>query len=246
MGQPLLLTCTFQKQALKNIYTDGTYLDKNPQWHSERSPWKAEKISSIIKKNKIQFQSIADVGCGAGEVLNCLLKEFGESKNYSGYEISPQGFEIAKRKECNALEFFNEDLLSSFATGFDIAMAIDVFEHVEDYYSFLKKLKNKARYKIFHIPLDLSVQSVLRSKPIIERRKKVGHIHYFTKDIAFATLIDAGYKITDWKYTADTLELPAKSTLSAFARLPRKIAFALNKDLAVRILGGWSLLVLAE
>lgn len=231
---------------MDNIYTDGTYFDKNPQWHSERSPWKAEKISTFIKKNNIQFQSIADVGCGAGEVLNCLMKEFGASKNYSGYEISPQGYEIAKRKEKNFLKFFNEDLLSSSTAGFDIAMAVDVFEHVENYYSFLKKLRDKAKYKVFHIPLDLSVQSVLRSKPIIERRKKVGHIHYFTKDIAFATLSDTGYKIIDWQYTADTLELPAKSTLSAFARIPRKLAFAINKDLAVRLLGGWSLLILAE
>lgn len=231
---------------MENIYTDGTYLDNNPQWHSERSPWKAEKISSIIKKNNIAFQSIADVGCGAGEVLNCLMKEFGASKNYSGYEISPQGYEIAKKKENNFLKFFNEDLLSSSTAGFDIAMAVDVFEHVEDYYSFLRKLRDKAKYKVFHIPLDLSVQSVLRSKPIIERRKKVGHIHYFTKDIAFATLSYTGYKIIDWQYTADTLELPAKSTLSAFARIPRKLAFSINKDLAVRLLGGWSLLILAE
>ena len=125
-------------------------------------------------------------------------------------------------------------------------MAIDVFEHVEDYISFLKNIKTKARYKIFHIPLDLSVQSVLRSKPIIERRKKVGHIHYFTKDIAFATLQDLGYKIIDWQYTGDTIELPAKSTLSAVAKLPRKAAFMLNQNLTVRIFGGWSLLVLAE
>jgi SAM-dependent methyltransferase len=232
---------------MENIYTDGTYLDKNPRWHSERSPWKAQKISTILKKNSIEFNSIVDVGCGAGEVLVCLQKEFGNSKKYTGYEISPQGFSIAKEKKNECLKFVNEDLLSNKTEiNFDVAMAIDVFEHVEDYISFLKNIKAKARSKIFHIPLDLSVQSVLRSKPIIERRKKVGHIHYFTKDIAFATMQDLGYKIIDWKYTGDTIELPAKSTLSALAKLPRKAAFMLNQNLAVRIMGGWSLLVLAE
>lgn len=232
---------------MENIYTDGTYLDKNPQWHSERSPWKAKKISSILKKNNIEFNTIVDAGCGAGEVLVCLQKEFGNTKKYTGYEISPQGFGIATEKENESLKFVNEDLLSNKSeNNFDIAMAIDVFEHIEDYISFLKNMKTKAHYKIFHIPLDLSVQSVLRSKPIIERRKKVGHIHYFTKDIAFATLQDLGYKIIDWQYTGDTIELPAKSTLSALAKLPRKAAFMLNQNLTVRILGGWSLLVLAE
>lgn len=232
---------------MENIYTDGTYLEKNPQWHSERSLWKAGKIATIIRKNNIHFNTIADVGCGAGEVLNCLLKEFGENnKKYTGYEISPQGYAIARAKENDNLKFFNTDLLATESGRFDIVMAIDVFEHVEDYFSFLKKINTKGRYKIFHIPLDLSVQSVLRSRPIIERRKKVGHIHYFTKEIAFATLQDLGFKIIDWQYTADTLELPAKSNLSAMAKIPRKLAFALNKDLAVRVLGGWSLLVLLE
>jgi hypothetical protein len=77
-----------------------------------------------------------------------------------------------------------------FNAHFDIVMAIDVFEHVEDYFGFLRKLRGKAEYKIFHIPLELSVQSVLRSSIIIEGRKSVGHIHYFTKETALETLKD--------------------------------------------------------
>ena len=79
-------------------------------------------------------------------------------------------------------------------------MAIDVFEHVEDYFGFLRKLREKAEYKIFHIPLDLSVQTVLRSSPIIKGRKSVGHIHYFTKETALETLKDTGYEIIDYFY----------------------------------------------
>ena len=129
---------------------------------------------------------------------------------------------------------------------FDIAMAIDVFEHVEDHFGFLRKLKEKAEYKIFHIPLDLSVQSVLRSAPIINFRKSLGHIHYFTKETALETLKDTGYEIVDYFYTASSFEVSNRGWKGDLLRIPRKLVFAVNKDLTVRILGGYSLLVLAK
>jgi hypothetical protein len=129
---------------------------------------------------------------------------------------------------------------------FDIVMAIDVFEHVEDYFGFLRKLKPKGDYKIFHIPLDLSVQKVLRSWPIIKARKNLGHIHYFTKETALETLIDTGYEIVDYFYTAGSLVSPNQKWRARLMTAPRKFAYSLNKELTVRILGGYSLLVLAK
>jgi trans-aconitate methyltransferase len=77
---------------VSDIYTDGKYLEHNPLWHTERSPWKAEKIFSILSRNKIEFTTVADVGCGAGEVVKQLQEKFPPDKTFSGYEISPQGF----------------------------------------------------------------------------------------------------------------------------------------------------------
>ncbi len=125
-------------------------------------------------------------------------------------------------------------------------MAIDVFEHIEDYFGFLRKLKNKAVYKIFHIPLDLSVQSVFRSSRLMNARSSVGHIHYFTKETALATLKDTGYEVVDYFYTNSSLELPNLSWKANLMKLPRKLLFQLDSDLAARVLGGFSLLVLAK
>ena len=86
-----------------------------------------------------------------------------QHKKYIGYEISQTAFELCKTKSKDNVTFFHKDLLKVQDVYFDVAMAIDVFEHVEDYLGFLKKLKSKAEYKIFRIPLDLSVQTVLRS-----------------------------------------------------------------------------------
>jgi NAD dependent epimerase/dehydratase family/Transposase len=65
----------------------------------------------------------------------------------------------------------------------------------------------RALYKIFQIPLDLSMQTVLRATPFIRDRQRFGHIHYFTKETALQLLSDLGYNIIDWFYTAVALDL---------------------------------------
>lgn len=94
---------------------------------------------------------------------------------------------MCNRKVRHNLRYFHKDLLDESESGFDVVMAIDVFEHVEDFFGFLRSLREKGTYKIFHIPLDLSVQWVLRSSPLIKQRLSVGHIHHFTKETALAT-----------------------------------------------------------
>jgi len=227
------------------IYKDGTYFDNNPTWHVEDSPWKANQIKKIIEKNKLNPKKFCEIGCGAGEILKQLSSYYSEMEFY-GYDISPQAFELSKKKSKTNLTFQLSDLLEEDQKYFDVVLAIDVLEHVEDYIGFLRKLRGKGEYKIFHIPLDLSAQMVFRSSPIIRGRKFSGHIHYFYKETALETLRDIGYEIVDCFYTKGSLELPNRGWKSNLLKIPRKLGFAINKDLTVRILGGFSLLVLAK
>jgi cyclopropane fatty-acyl-phospholipid synthase-like methyltransferase len=229
-----------------NMYENGTYLRNNATWHAEDSSWKAEQIIQLIKKNGISASTICEIGCGAGEILNELRERFHDEIKLYGYEISAAAFELCKRKAKKNLIFLLRDLLEEDEGGFDIVLAIDVVEHVEDYMTFLRKLRHKGAYKIFHIPLDLSVQSVLRSSPLLVRRKRIGHIHYFTKETALATLKDCGYKVIDFTYTRPSLELPHRGWKANLLKMPRALAFALSQDLGSRLLGGFSLLVLAK
>jgi cyclopropane fatty-acyl-phospholipid synthase-like methyltransferase len=231
---------------MPQIYEDGTYLINNPSWHEEDSLWKAEQIRKIIEKNSLRPAKICEIGCGAGEILNQLAKHDHHDAKFYGYEISPQAFEMCQKRKSDKLDFYLMDLLETDSEYFDIAMAIDVFEHIEDYFSFLRRLKEKAEYKIFHIPLDLSVQTVFRAAPILKFRKSIGHLHYFTKETALETLKDTGYEVIDYFYTASALELTNRGWKANLLKLPRRFAFFLHQDLAVRILGGYSLMVLAK
>lgn len=136
---------------MTQIYEDGTYLASNPGWHEEDSPWKARQIDSIIKRNSLNPKTICEVGCGAGEILNQLAELYVDGE-FIGYEISPQAFELCSKKSKANLTFKLADLLKDDVAHFDIVMAIDVFEHVEDYFGFLRKLKGKSRIQDIPYP----------------------------------------------------------------------------------------------
>ncbi len=228
-----------------NIYTDGAYLDKNPLWHVDESPFKAKHILRMLQNNHLQPKSICEVGCGAGEVLKLLQQDMNDSCMLWGYDISPQALEMCKSRANEKLRFKLADLSQEADTFFDLLLVLDVFEHVPDYYGFLNGIRSKGDLKIFHIPLDLSVQAVLRERGLRKRRELYGHIQYFTQETARETLKDAGYQLLDYVYTPRCIEL-AKETIQKLAVLPRKLCFAINKDFTVRVLGGYSLLVLAR
>jgi len=229
-----------------NAYVGGEYFERNPTWHVEDSPWKARRILQLLKRNNVQPKSICEIGCGAGEILNQLYLGMPEDTVFSGYEISPQAFDLCRERTKGRLNFYLGDGFEDKTAYFDVVLCIDVLEHLEDYFSFLRNFKRKGRYKVFHIPLDLSVQTVFRSSPILWWRHNVRHIHYFTKEIAVEILKDMSYEIIDFSYTAVAIDMPAKSSGSLLARSLRKMMFGLNEDLTVRILGGYSLLILAE
>ncbi|WP_103223115.1 class I SAM-dependent methyltransferase [Roseibium marinum] len=230
---------------MQDIYLSEHYAELNPTWHEEDSPWKARQVRDIIDRNNLEISSFCEVGCGTGEILLNLTNSYPDVQ-FTGYEIAPHAYQRAKEKETSQLTFKFGDALEEKNANFDVVLIADVIEHVEDYIGFVKGMKGFGRYKIFHIPLDLSVQSVFRGWPISNLRKNVGHIHYFFKDSALDALRDCGYSIIDFKYTASRLELPKQALSSRLMKLPRRLCFSVFPDWTVRVLGGYSLLVLAE
>lgn len=225
------------------LYTDGSYLKNNPSWGVEDSPWKAAQIAKILRRNSIVPTSIGEIGCGAGEILKQLSLSYPKSE-FSGYEISPQAFKLSASRVADNIHFYLKNLVEE-DVFFDTLLCIDVFEHVEDYFGFIRKIKNKAQYKIFHIPLDLSVLSVVRAQ-MMTAREGVGHLHYFSKETAIATLIDCGYEVIDSFYTTAFNDIPATKLRTRLARFPRKLLYSFSQDWGARLLGGSSLLVLAK
>ena len=229
--------------SINEEYLDGEYIEKNPTFHVEDSPWKARQILNGIEKCQLSLENVAEVGCGAGEILVQLSNELPKAK-FTGYELSPQAYEMCKERANEKISFHHSDLFED-EKSFDLMLCIDVFEHVEDYFSFLRNLSKKASNFIFHIPLDMNTQMVARAEPIQRVRKNVGHIHYFSKDSALAILDDCGFEVEYWFYTPNGVDRP-KTTAAKLAQIPRKIFQAMSLEMSARLLGGYSLLVVAK
>ena len=225
------------------IYRDNTYLEANPDWHEGDADWKAGKVAELLERNSVRPSTIADVGCGTGGVLRALAAD-GVGSAWTGWDISPQAHEIAVANASGGVDFRLGDI-SETDERFDLVMALDVFEHVDDYLGFLRNLAGRSTHTVFHIPLDMTALSVARSTPMLRNRERIGHIHYFSKDTALATLADTGFQVVDTMYTGVGIDGGGLSLKRKVLRLPRQMLFRVDQDLAARVLGGWSLMVLA-
>ena len=80
----------------------------------------------------------------------------------------------------------------------------------------------------------------------MRERCDVGHLHYFTKDTALAALTDTGHEIVDHSYTSIVVDRGGDGLKAKAAWLPRVLAPKLLGDAGVRLLGGYSLIVLCR
>ena len=225
---------------MSDIYADGTYLANNTTWHEEDSPYKAALIERSIERTKTNFRTCVDVGCGGGLVASLIAERHPDAAVF-GFDISPDAsaFWPAKR----GVTFRQENILDT-NERFDLALCLDVFEHVEDYIGFLKQLRANASRFVFKIPLDMNIDKLIRShRP---ERELIGHLHYFSAYTALATLKDCGYEVVDSFYTADWAASSPRTAKQIIGRIPRVLVGAMGDTLAAKLMSGYGLVVTAN
>jgi SAM-dependent methyltransferase len=230
---------------MTDMYTGKGYLQHNPTWHVEDSPWKARHIQTMLERHRLEPESVAEIGCGAGEILAVLQGLLRPNVAFHGYDISPHAIELALPRQRPSLEFHHADLLES-SQHFDLVLTIDVIEHVEDIFGFLRRLRPRGAYHVFHIPLDMNVSAVLRGTPLNWARKNLGHVHYFSLETALAILRDTGYSVVDHFHTAGVLEVGRSTPRQRLIRIPSLLAWGLSPAWTAKVLSGFSVLVLAR
>lgn len=228
----------------EQLYTSARYLELNPSWDREDAPWKAARVMDILRLAGSEPVSICEVGCGSGDVLAQLRLHFPDSR-MSGFDISPYAKAFWHAHETSNISFHVGDFLSG-DDCFDTILLLDVLEHLADPHGFLSAIRARATQFVIHFPLDLSVSSVLRESPLLNVRRKVGHIHYFTRGLALELLDECGFEVVHSQFTGAAFNAPRSSWKTRIAQIPRRIAYALNQELGVRLLGGETLIVLAK
>jgi SAM-dependent methyltransferase len=241
--------------AVREVYINGEYLRNNPDWHLNAAPWKAQAVLQMIKRNQLTPKSVCDVGCGVGEISHILQQHLANDCHFSGYEISPQAIALAKARENERLQFFLADFKQEKDAYYDLILLIDVLQHIEDSYEYLRKIKSRSEYKIIQVPLNISALSAIQNTVMGDN----GHINFYTKDIVLRLLRDCGYEVIDHFYTlsehdATSWSLNPRKLLGktkrlvthGLKRLPAHICYSFDEDLAVRIFGGWRLITLVR
>jgi len=229
---------------MEEIYNNQTYLQNHPTWHEEDSVWKASKVSRALRNYDIKPRTVAEIGCGSGAIIEALAGEMPAVEFY-GFDISTDAFAIAEKKAAKNLQFECIDLLTT-NKRFDVLLVIDVFEHVENYIDFVRQCQSHADYVIFHIPLDMSVQKLLRPQAILHNRYHTGHLHYFCRETAIATVKDVGFEIIGADFTRWGLEMSQPGLAKKLGKMPLFIMDMISTTWAARLFGGNSLLITAK
>jgi 2-polyprenyl-3-methyl-5-hydroxy-6-metoxy-1,4-benzoquinol methylase len=229
---------------LTERYTGEHYLAENPTWHEEDAPWKSKHIENILARNGVEPTTICEIGCGTGAIVEILARHRPQSQ-VEGFEIAPPAFERSLARRSANLDFALGSPFGGSKT-FDLSMAIDVIEHVENPFDFARSMKDLSTWQVLHIPLDMNALATARGWVIMDARNKIGHLHYFTRDTALALLDECGLKIVDSFYTPWAIDQSSKTWKKRLAAYPRRLAFSLAPDATVRAIGGWSLMVLTR
>ena len=232
---------------MQSFYIDGTYLSQNPTWHSEDAPWKFSHIQRVLAQAKLpDFASVIDIGCGSGDIIK-LWAQQAPRVQFTGWDISPQACALARRQLPQNVQIAEG---KHFPTEkFDVALAIDVLEHIEDISAWFKQFVMLAPYAVLHVPLDVSLRTVVFPSLLEQERQQVGHVHFFTARSLYRFLQEHGCQVLAAHYTNKYVERPP--VLSRFKskvgmRIRQLAHYGLPHAWAAACVGGYSLMLVIK
>lgn len=228
---------------INKIYLDKNYVTNNPDWHSKDSDYKKDLIINLIKKKP---KSILDFGCGSGDVTDKLAEHFNKTL-VTGYEVSPIAYKLCKKKKRKNLRF----KLIKYKIPkkkYQYLVCLDVIEHIYDFIGLLKKIKTLAKYKIFHIPLDLNLTTQLRPSILEWGFNHLGHIHHFNYNTIKLILKHCNYNIIHEKFTnpihcQKNIRHTFKQKVIIFLSF---LVWKISKRLCTKIFYGFSILMVTK
>jgi len=223
-------------------YTDGTYWDQRKGF---RSDYKVPLVLAAMKQAGVRLQDstrILEVGCGNGS----FLWPFSEALAQEGIRPHLEGIDIAEnaiqeaRGSCgaNPPEFLCKTL-DEHESKYDVALLVDVVEHVPCPVDFLNSLRRLAPLLFLHLPIEHSLLHLFAKRPTASYRR-YRHIHFYSLETARILVEDAGWRIRGIRYSAAdaaTLTLPAPRWLQV-GRYARYLAYNTAPRLTTICAGG--------
>lgn len=231
-------------------YSAGKYHNLHPDRHSEDARFKSEQFLSVFcptaRERGWKIERYADVGCGSGNAVHAIvadLRAHGHPVSEAwGFDVFP---EVEGIESDAGVRFVCGDFTRS-GERMDLVTLFDVFEHVPDPIGFLRAVGERCDYVSLHIPLDNTFNHSVRDR-YASKLSDPGHMIFLDTPQALSLLSYSGLRVIRYAYTPG-FRTPSgtRSLLARLARVPRELVYSVSPWLVSKLLGGCSLMVIAE
>lgn len=106
---------------------DKKYFEKSKRFAARR-------FDTLKKVGKLEGKKILEIGCGAGQFMQCLSDN---KLDGTGIELGTESYEFCKSKNLNVINTSIEDFAPE--TKFDVIVSFHVLEHIRSPKEFMKK-----------------------------------------------------------------------------------------------------------
>jgi SAM-dependent methyltransferase len=244
------------QEEITRLYTTDDYLVKNPGLHEEDSQWKVSKLGPLVDAFLVRQQKdeiiLLDVGGGAGAILAEIADMIRQHPNISvkkyALDLSPGALELQRARNPDIVKAMREDIRKTSLVDkeVDLALMIDVLEHVPEPNRALEELKRIAKFVIFKVPIEKTIWTWMADFVRGPQRKQeilanIGHVNFYTPHELRSQIESDIGRIVEFRY-ANSFQ-PIRSTklyseLGLFQKLPFIIGpmlFKISPGLCLRI-----------
>lgn len=166
--------------------------------HTNR--WVMKLINMLPEKP----QTIADIGCGNGKLLDYIRRQI-KGVKYFGTDLSDSGLAQCQRKFPDGIFAFQDlsQISNPLPEAVDLGICSEVIEHLENDSSALESLSLMCRYLIITVPSGI----------VDEMAKSMGHHRHYTASELGQKLNEAGFTVLYQKTWGGPFSYPLYSLL---------------------------------
>ena len=165
------------------------------RWRALGARIKADHVVALCAGRT--FGRVVEVGCGDGALL-AELSSRGLADRFDGFEVSPEGVEIARRRgipRVERLEAYPGDRIPAEDGDYDLAICSHVLEHVEDPAPVVRELTRVAQLVLVEVPLEDNPSA--RRPARRSEALRIGHVQELSRADVLALLHTAGLRVVD-------------------------------------------------
>ena len=158
-----------------------------------------EKRLNFFKENikDLQPNNILDIGCGTGDLLTIPISQYFKETKVYGFDSDNTSIEIATRNNSYKNLYFLKDINIIKDSKFNVVIASEVIEHVEDPHQFLLDLRSYIDYSSKSRIFITLPNTIIESQ--IDTLANSPHLNFFSFSEISKLFHDAGLEIIKYE-----------------------------------------------